>query len=361
MSPKSQVGKFRLWTQTQDYKLKTRIPKQNSMTLNSSLQSSSRSLDASSVAVLHTMMYFDVFRHPLTTDEIRRNCQWRGCTLSETAAALEDLQQKGFVAEEEGYWFIRGKNNLVQLRREREERAAHFLRKAKKYASFISGFPFVRGVYISGSLSKGTMDPNGDIDYFIITAPRRLWVARSLLVLFKKIFLLNSRKYFCVNYFIDTEQLAIPDRNLFVATEINFIRPMSNGTLYSDFMRSNHWVELFYPNSVKHAADKIPEPRNGRMKRTLEKILQGNLGEWLDDRLLRITLNRWKKKFPYVAGQDFEVDFRSRRHVSKHHPQGFQRRVSTELERRRLEMTEATGIYIPAMKWEWSVPQNPNP
>jgi hypothetical protein len=310
-------------------------------------------LDPATVAVLHTIMYFDVFKHPLTTDEIHHNCQWHSISLTETATALEILQQLSLADEEEGYWFLKGNNRFVKLRNERQDRAVRFQQKAKKYSSFIGKFPFVRGVCISGSLSKGTMDKDGDIDYFIITQPRRLWIARTFLVLFKKIFLLNSKKYFCVNYFVDTDHLSIPDRNLFVATEIAFIRPMVNGDLYNEFMKTNHWTTLFYPNREKYGTGDVKKLKSGFIKRTIEKMFNGKFGEWLDEKLLRITLNRWKKKFRNHKEINFEVDFRSRKHVSKHHPQGFQHKVSLEMERRRNMIFENSGIAVPAMRWEW--------
>lgn len=311
-------------------------------------------LSALSAAVLHTVLYFDIFRHPLNVDEIHRNCHWQTCSLSQCAAALEDLQQKGILDESQGYWFIAGHDSYVRIRSEREERAVHFMAKARRYSALISVFPFVRGVYISGSLSKGTVDQNGDIDYFIITEPQRLWIARTFLVLFKKIFLLNSKKYFCVNYFVDTDQLTIPDRNLFVATEIAFIYPSVNGELYKSFIDSNHWIKLFYPNRQPYPVDSVPPERRTIFKKMMERMLSGTLGEWLDEKFLRLTLKRWKKKFPHVASPDFEVDFRSRRNVSKHHPQGFQRRVSAELEKRRQAISENSGWHIPALNWEWS-------
>lgn len=305
-------------------------------------------------AVLHTLMYFDIFRHPLTIDEIHRNCQWKSCGIGETATALEELQQLNIVNEQDGFWFLGEKKTLVALRSEREQRAVHFTKKAKQYSSLIAGFPFVRGVAISGSLSKGTMDRDGDIDYFIITEPGRLWIARTLLVLFKKIFLLNSRKYFCVNYFVDTDHLSIPDRNLFVATEIVHLRPMKNAEMHDAFFEANKWTELFYPNRKRPAMHEIPALRSRFSKRMLEKLFSGNFGDWLDERFLRVTLKRWKKKFAGVPGMHFDVDFRSRRHVSKHHPQGFQRRVSAELEKRRNELLDTHGLSVPVLRWEWT-------
>lgn len=321
--------------------------------------SPSARLEAVDVAVLHTLIYFDIFRHPLTTDEIHRNCQWQQCTLTEIAASLENLLELGVVGKGEGFWFLYGNEKNISLRLERQTRALHFQRKAKKYSRFIASFPFVRAVSVSGSLSKGTMDKDGDIDYFIITEPGRLWVARTMLVAFKKIFLFNSRKYFCVNYFIDTERLAIPDRNLFVATEIAFLQPMVNRKIYNEFLRSNHWVSLFYPNRELESRMETAEVEPRFLKRTIEKMLSKNFGEWLDEKCLWITLNRWKKKFAHLSELEFNNDFRSKKSVSKHHPQGFQRKVALEMEKRKEMIFEQSGVLVPAMRWEWVSESDP--
>jgi hypothetical protein len=70
-------------------------------------------------------------------------------------------------------------------------------------------------------------------------------------------------------------------------------------------------------------------------------------------------LNRWKKKFPHLSELEFDVDFRSKKNVSKHHPQGFQRRVIVELEKRKQMIMEQTGILIPALRWEWTCENEP--
>jgi len=185
----------------------------------------------------------------------------------------------------------------------------------------------VRCVCISGSLSKGYMDKNSDVDYFIITAPGRLWLSRTLLVLFKKIFLFNSRKYFCVNYFIDEDSLEIPEKNLFTATELSYLLPVYNYELYSALIMKNGWCREFYPNKriVRHTMN-IPYGK-GRGKRLAEWLLGGWLGERLDTLCLKLTLKRWKKKFGYLPGEEFEINLRSRKNISKHHPQGFQFQV----------------------------------
>lgn len=304
-------------------------------------------------AVLLTLMYFDVFRHPLTIDEVFRFCQWEACTLTEVASSIEELQTIGMVKGRDGFFFLSDAEHFIDLRHERNHRAIKYSRKAEKWSQFISRFPFVRTVCISGSLSKGTMDKDGDIDYFIITEPGRLWVARTLLILFKKVFLLNSKKYFCVNYFIDTGHLSIPDRNLFAATEITFLKPMRDSSAFRHFIEENRWSALFYPNHNRKA-ENIPPTHNGMLKRYSENLLSGKLGEWLDEKFFRITLSRWKNKFPHHDESHFEIDFRSRKHVSKHHPNGFQRVVLSKLEAKRLELQEKYSVIILPHVMEWT-------
>src|SRR5947207_638283 len=79
-------------------------------------------------------------------------------------------------------------DTIARLRTEREHLAAKRLRIARFMTLIIKRFPFVRGVFLSGDLSKGVAHADSDIDYVIVTAPHRLWICRSMLVLFKKTF-----------------------------------------------------------------------------------------------------------------------------------------------------------------------------
>lgn len=279
-------------------------------------------------AILSALVYFDIFDHPLLRSELVLFAHAEQFTPELCHKKTDELIRLGIAASEGDFVFLAGRSELVAHRNVRNARAAAMEKKAQRFSRLISRFPFVRSVSISGSLSKGTMDEDGDIDYFIITEPRRLWVCRSLLVLYKKIILLNSRKHFCVNYFIDTDHLLIPDFNLFTATEISFIRPMYGKNIHQRFLLENNWIGKFYPNKNGfHAGHELADETPGSGKRMLEKIFSGRLGEWLDTQFFRITLKRWKKKFAHISDDQFDLNFRSRKSVSKHHPNGFQWKV----------------------------------
>ena len=177
------------------------------------------------------------------------------------------------------------------------------------------------------------MDAHTDIDYFIITQPGRLWLSRTLLILYKKIFLLNSRKNFCVNYFVDSENLSIPDRNIFTATEAASLIPMYNATLYLELLRSNSWVQGYFPQLMQRDADCVRD-RNPKLKSRLEKMFSGAVGERLDAACFRMTLGYWKRKFRHFDAATFDHRLRSRKNVSKHHPHSFQEKVLAAFEDR---------------------------
>ena len=65
-----------------------------------------------------------------------------------------------------------------------------------------------------------------------------------------------------------------------------------------------------------------------------EILLRNPFGDWLDKFCFRLTLNNWQKKFPDFNQEDFDLNLRSKKAVSKHHPRGFQQKVLLELEKK---------------------------
>jgi hypothetical protein len=185
----------------------------------------------------------------------------------------------------------------------------------------------VRGVYISGSYSKNVFTKNGDIDYFIICAKNRIWLCRSLLIIFKKIVLFNSKKYFCVNYFIDETNLQIPDKNSYTAIELATLLPGTNYSLYLNLLNQNNWHKTILPNFSDLKSKAICEPKNGVTKQLLEHILKNKVGDYLENKFFKLSITKWYKKFPNLTKQEFELNMRSSNSTSKHHPQGFQFKV----------------------------------
>jgi hypothetical protein len=286
--------------------------------------------------------YFDVFRHPVTLQEI---CAFNALETSPEKALpeLQRLQETGMITFKNGHYCLGNAEEKIKKRLQSEQRFEQHVPRIGWFARLIARFPYVECLAISGSCSKGLMSRDGDVDYFVITRPGRLWLCRSILIGFKKLFLFNSHKYFCLNYFIDSTALEIPDKNIFVASEIRTLLPVSNPALFEKFLRANRWTSDFLPNKngynslflmKKHPVNNI--------RRGIEWMFRKKMGDALDNLCFRLTLSRWKRKFPGFNPEDFDLNFRSRKSVSKHHPYGFQIRALKEL-RRRLEDIKAAG------------------
>ncbi|MBC8172449.1 MAG: hypothetical protein H7X71_00970, partial [Chitinophagales bacterium] len=186
--------------------------------------------------VLRSLIYFDLFKYPLTIQEIIKYAPVKLNGLSPVETALASLEESFIVLRFGEFYTLRNENTLIDRRKRGNRMAADIFTKAVERSKFIYKFPFVRSVNISGSLSKNYFDEHADFDFFIITSPNRIWLCRTILALYKKIFLLNARKYFCINYFIDTEDLSIPDKNIFAATEVITLKNMAGREVYTAFM-----------------------------------------------------------------------------------------------------------------------------
>lgn len=310
--------------------------------------SSVKTMTIAQSAVIRTLIYFDIFKHPLKEAEILNLIQSKSIPQNEIHNAIAVLIRQGLIGHDNGFYFLNNNTGIVERRLRGEIIAAQYLKTAKRYSKLISKFPFVRAIALSGSLSKNFMNDESDIDYFIITAKSRMWVARTLLILYKKIFLFNSHKYFCVNYFLSEDSLEVPDKNIFTATEVSFLIPTYNYNGYNRFREANTWVRDHLPNFPMRGLEHIIEEEKRSMKAIIEKILSGFFGEKLDNFFFRLTVKFWKKKFKHFDDITFDFRLRSRKNVSKHHPLGFQEKVLSSYAKNIQEFTHAHHISLHA-------------
>lgn len=276
-------------------------------------------------ALLRTLLYYHAFRFPLRLEELRRLAERPWAHPEEPEAALAGLVARGLVARE-GSLFLVGDPAQAREREAGERAAERVLPRALRRARLIGRFPFVRGVALSGTLSKGVHHPGDDVDFFAITAPGRVWICRTLLMTFKKLFLLNSHRLFCVNYLVDQESLTIPERNLFTATEIAWLRPALGARALDAFLAANRWVEERLPN-WRPAAVEVGEPAQGRLARAVERAVAGSRGDRLDARCRALVAWHNRRRYAHLPREVYDVALRTEPHASKHHPGAFQHRI----------------------------------
>lgn len=197
--------------------------------------------------ILKVFHYYSLFKHPLSVDEVVATLPM-SITRSECESAIEMLKEQGLLLQKENYYALANQPEALIKRIENNALNQTMLQKAHKMAALVYRIPFVRAVGLSGSLSKHGATPDADIDFFIITAPQRVWVVKALLILYKKLFLGGSHKFLCVNYIVSEKALAIKNENIFKAIEMATIIPLFGSSTFKDFYTENNWVKEQFPN-----------------------------------------------------------------------------------------------------------------
>jgi hypothetical protein len=280
-------------------------------------------LNKDEIGIIRTLLYFDIFNYPLKKNEILEfhpHAQHASIIIS--AIKLDD------------FYSPHSSFNLAERRQVGNRLADKRLKTAKQFGTLISKFPFVRAVMLSGSISKNYMDEDSDIDYFIVTAPGKLWLTRGLLAVFKRLFLFNSHKFFCTNYFIDSNSLEIEEKNIYTAIEISTLIPVHGRDLYRQFVERNRWIKQHLPNNG-HYKDSHVQDEESSIQKITEKLFTGNSGDKLDRFFYRVAKKRWEKKYKdFYSPEDFSIAFKSKPNVSKSHPQLYQKRTLDNFKKR---------------------------
>lgn len=284
--------------------------------------------------ILRTLLYYDIFDYPLKDEEVYKFLPQNTISETEFKEHLDTIcsESNSIISKHNEFVFIDSKKNLVAQRLERENTSFGKWKAAKLVTALIKNFPFVRAVFITGSLSKNNSDEKADLDFMLITAPSRLWICRSLLMLFKKIFLFNSYKYFCINYLITEDNLEIEEKNIFTATEIAYIKSTYNSGLMNKFIASNLWIKNYFPNYTEgdeslHGTPVRISNCSCFLRKLLEIPFKGKFGDWLERKLLHLTVRHWKKKYSHISDEEREQMFKSTISESKTHPHNMQKKI----------------------------------
>jgi hypothetical protein len=255
-------------------------------------------------AILETLAYSDIFEYPLTLTELHRYL-----TL---AISPEELRsQIPFIRSlpsGDGYYHLPGRDEVVDIRKGRETASRRAFRRAVRYGKILARMPFVRMVAVTGSLAVLNLSKNADMDFMLVTAPNRLWIARAFAVTFSRLMRLTGDRI-CVNLLVSEHTLEWPRHDLYSAREMGQMIPIAGAAMYKKLRESNPWVESILPNASGAPEHSPTDPREtgSWMQRILELFFPGKLGAWLDRLLMNLQLSYTVRKYGHGAEANFNV------------------------------------------------------
>ena len=249
--------------------------------------------------IIKAIAYFDLFSYPLTVEQVYNFLPRNSVTPEDIGAALDEMVCDNALARYGGFYTLRlSDQHIVQERKENEARARRLIKYARFVTQVLKRFPFVRAVFITGSLSKNVATKESDIDFMIVTAQRRLWICKTILTLFRKIFLFGSNKYFCTNYYISEKNYTYQDRNIFSAIEIATTKAAWNTEAFKKYLEANVWIGDYLPNyGTNTDAPFAVDEKRLWFQRIVEAALSVLPLTWIDTSVMNYFNRHWRRKY----------------------------------------------------------------
>lgn len=217
--------------------------------------------------LLSTLIYFSLFNFPPTREELwyfLHGENGKKFTKKEFEIRLKDIQQGN------GFYFLKGHKKYIALRQKRQTAGIKKLQRAKLIGSLVAYLLTVKFIGITGGLAMQNADRDDDIDFFIVTTSKTIWITRLLSSIMLDILGLRRRRAdrkvankVCLNMFVDERVLSVPKerRDIYTAHEFVQMIPIYNkDKTYQKLLKKNSWLESFLPNA--HIYYKKYTPKN---------------------------------------------------------------------------------------------------
>jgi hypothetical protein len=200
------------------------------------------------LAIARTVIYAGLFDYPLTLDQLHQSLIESNLTPSEILSLYEHSDALQHIVDyRDGFFFPAGRAGLVAERRRREGRSRAFLERHRFALGLVSAIPFTKLVALSGSVAHMNLEPDGDLDLFIITRGARVWTVTLAVLLLTK--LLRCRRVICANFVIADSHLTLDQEDLFTANQVIHLKPLVGAEALAQFAAANPFVKRFYPNA----------------------------------------------------------------------------------------------------------------
>lgn len=253
--------------------------------------------------ILYTIAFYDCLNYPLTPLELREKfiCKFgkvQKSSILEIERSLSSLEE--FITKKDGLICLKGSEKLVGQRVRNQKIALAKLRRVKRWMKWLVWVPFLKGVFVTGTLGMKNSEKGSDWDVWVITAKGRIWLGRLFFTLILMLFgkKRDDKKIkdrFCLNHFLAMDGLELTDKNEFSASEISFSIPVYDEFVHRQFIKENHhWAKEVMPNFLGLDQNRHNEflvirfPMQEKIKKVFEFTLENTL--------LARALNNWAKE-----------------------------------------------------------------
>ena len=278
-------------------------------------------LSSTESSVLKTLVYFDIFDYPLTLVEIWRYLyQVPEISLLEVQKVLENSENlKKFIETRKGFYFLKGRSDLINIRLERYNIANSKFKKARKMVKLLRFIPFIGLVAVCNNLGYNNATEKSDIDLFLITSPKRIWTARFYSFLLLKLLGQRpkegkSKDKICISVFVTEDKMNLKELMLdeedihFVYWLSQFVPLYDQKNIWPEFVKANLWARQYLANSYFYSTNPKRSVKPSRFIKKFKEVFHfGALGDFLEKLYKKIQLKVMPQVLKNMANQSTRV------------------------------------------------------
>jgi len=132
-------------------------------------------------AIIKTVAFFDLFKYPLTVLEVYKYLYAPGGVgkgIAEVEQSLGELSRENILSQKNGFYFLKGREEIAAERQKRYNRSGRKIKEAKKIIRVFSALPWIKMIALGNVMGPRNFKKESDIDFFIVAEKNRIWITR---------------------------------------------------------------------------------------------------------------------------------------------------------------------------------------
>jgi hypothetical protein len=280
-------------------------------------------------AIVKTIVFFDLFDFPLTNFEIWQSSGVK-CSLVDIVSNLKHESLEKAITLKQGYFCLSGREQIINKRKQRYNQAQKKYKKAMFVLKIFRYIPWIRMIAVGNVIGASNWKKESDIDLFIITKAKRIWISRFFCILITLVLRLrpkenNIQDKICLSFFISEEQMNIQSLKLrrqeqddkYFTFWLSQLMPIyDKDDCYKEFIKENQWIFEYLPNWQKKDPTTRRKVFGGWGELVQEVIdlfiggLEGNFKKWQIN-IMPANLKKQANKDTRIVVSDKVLKFHS--------------------------------------------------
>ncbi len=256
--------------------------------------------------IFSVLAFFDLFSYPLSKQEINNYILANSSSLEENLTTL--ITEKKIYCYN-NFYTPQPQSNLIAERLKKDLLCQKYWQKINKIAPILASLPYVKMLAVCNNLALGTIDPESDIDLFIVTKKKRLFTTRFLITFW--LHLLKMRRHgqkitgrFCLSFYVTDQKMDLSDFqispvDIYLAYWTRNIQPVIGEKTYFNFININQiWLKKYFTQTFIPQTTHFYSPNKfiQNIKNIQEKILNTKAGDAIEGLLKAWQTSRANKK-----------------------------------------------------------------